>query len=270
MNISKRLPEQKAQIQETNTIGFILERDLSRNIKFSWNLWTESATRLWEHDIATTINRKVEEKDIATIGPTIEFDYRDNPYDARKGTFTTLSAEYSDPIFGSSPTVNYIKFTGSFNHYIPIIWQNLIFANSLRGGYVQNVGADPGSEIPQEKQFYLGGSSTLRGFDQRALPPEFDRDGYPRHIKHDSHYYLLKSEIRYPIYGNLKGVFFYDGGTIIITGFPLSDEFRDAAGLGIRYETPVGPVSIEYGYKLDRDKNAEEGEGRFHFSIGTF
>jgi outer membrane protein insertion porin family len=45
------------------------------------------------------------------------------------------------------------------------------------------------------------------------------------------------------------------------------ENFRRSAGLGLRYNTPVGPVALDYGIKLDR----RDGEtfGRLHFNIGT-
>ena len=43
-------------------------------------------------------------------------------------------------------------------------------------------------------------------------------------------------------------------------------EIRTGAGLGLRYLTPVGPLRIEYGLKLDRQPG--ESLGEFSFSIG--
>ena len=45
---------------------------------------------------------------------------------------------------------------------------------------------------------------------------------------------------------------------------------RYAAGLGLRYTTPVGPVAFDYGFNLDRRKSRDEPFGAFHFSIGVF
>jgi outer membrane protein assembly factor BamA len=142
----------------------------------------------------------------------------------------------------------------------------------LRGAHIQNLGTNPDAAIPSEKQFYLGGTSTLRGFDPGDIPPEYDAEGNLVKVLTDSHYYLFKTEVSFPIYGSLRGVIFYDGGAIKISGHRFEDEYRDSAGAGIRYVTPVGPVSLEYGYKLDRKrkKPLDESEGRIHFSIGTF
>jgi len=37
-------------------------------------------------------------------------------------------------------------------------------------------------------------------------------------------------------------------------------------GLGLRYNTPVGPLRVDYGHKLQREKG--ESAGELHFAIG--
>ena len=83
-----------------------------------------------------------------------------------------------------------------------------------------------------------------------------------------SYYYLLKSELRFPIFKALRGVLFHDGGAVNIAQRHEKDEYRSSVGAGIRISTPVGPVSIEYGFKLQRRER--ESIGRLHFSIGAF
>ncbi|MBX9769233.1 MAG: BamA/TamA family outer membrane protein, partial [Bdellovibrionales bacterium] len=72
----------------------------------------------------------------------------------------------------------------------------------------------------------------------------------------------------FPIKGELDGVIFYDGGSVFITGQEFIPAYRHSAGLGFRYNTPVGPVSFEYGFIIGRQSG--EGLGRLHLSIGTF
>jgi outer membrane translocation and assembly module TamA len=87
--------------------------------------------------------------------------------------------------------------------------------------------------------------------------------------------YLIKSELRFPFSGAIGGAVFYDGGAVYIDKVGFDDPYRDAAGLALRYETPVGSVSLEFGYKLDRKSDDAPGKRRedpwaIHFSIGTF
>ena len=48
----------------------------------------------------------------------------------------------------------------------------------------------------------------------------------------------------------------------------IKDPYRDSVGLGFRYNTPVGPLNLEFGWKLDRKEGEEPW--RFHLSIGAF
>jgi outer membrane translocation and assembly module TamA len=67
--------------------------------------------------------------------------------------------------------------------------------------------------------------------------------------------------------GSLKAVGFVDAGSLS-TGYDgLADSEIDyAAGLGLRLDLPIGPVRLEYGYNLTRDRG--EPAGTLHFAIG--
>ncbi len=79
---------------------------------------------------------------------------------------------------------------------------------------------------------------------------------------------LFKSEVRFPLWGNIGGSVFYDGGLVKISQLTFEDNYRDAVGFGLRYITPVGPVNAEIGFKLD--KKPYEDPVRFHLSVGSF
>ena len=91
---------------------------------------------------------------------------------------------------------------------------------------------------------------------------------------------LLNLELRFPILGNLEGVVFSDNGTVY-RRLQLVEllNWRYNMGFGFRYDTPLGPLRIDYGFKLDRrtrysvtcpDINlpCAESRGRWHFSLG--
>jgi outer membrane protein assembly factor BamA len=79
----------------------------------------------------------------------------------------------------------------------------------------------------------------------------------------------LNVELRFPLLYGLSGAAFVDGGGAYLQDRPirLLDDFRRSAGPGLRYNTPVGPISLDYGFKLDR--RSGESIGEIHFSIGT-
>ena len=61
---------------------------------------------------------------------------------------------------------------------------------------------------------------------------------------------------------------FYECPKVFIDQVNLTDRYRDSAGIGLRYNTPVGPINLEYARKLD--KKSYESEGAFHLSVGVF
>lgn len=250
--------------QNKNEIQIDLEREIGRHIKVTWTLWNFESTKIFE------INNKVSEGEqtIASIGPIIEFDYRDNIFDPTKGSYIRFTASYADPKFGGSNHIQFIKLNAAYNKYTKLGTSGIVWANSLRAGYLKNLKSTGG--VPENQIFFLGGRSTLRGFNSRSVHSRTDLGigGDLFTLKTSTHFVLLKSEFRFPFSESVGGVLFYDGGYLDIQGLQINDKYRDAAGLGIRFITPVGPVNAEFGIKLD--KHETEKFGRFHLSIGSF
>jgi outer membrane translocation and assembly module TamA len=81
---------------------------------------------------------------------------------------------------------------------------------------------------------------------------------------------ILNLEYRFPIFGSLGGVVFFDWGNVfpLINDIQVSD-LRETTGLGLRYKTPLGPLTLDYGYKLDRRfEPIRESAGEFFLSVG--
>ncbi len=67
----------------------------------------------------------------------------------------------------------------------------------------------------------------------------------------------------------LRVVTFFDAGNVYVPGnqFDFGD-VRRSAGVGFRLITPVGPIRLDYGFKLDRRRG--ESMGALGFLLGTF
>lgn len=265
------------QVTEVQSITYSAEKDFSSNILGIWDVW--SLATIKDFGVDERYPFPSETQEIATTGPTLDLDFRDNPFNPTRGTFTRWNAEFSSPNIGSTRTIEYWRSTLSFTHYSswaefqkqPVVW-----ANQVRGGYLKNLSTVPGGGVPWDKKgFTLGGQSTIRGYEagtQEVFPnrqdlglQDVDRTYY---LTSDSTMFLLKSELRFPVYGNLGGAVFYDGGSVQIQGLQFEESYRDSSGFGIRYNTPVGPLSLEMAWKL-RARAGEE-PWRIHLSIGTF
>ncbi|MBK9293272.1 MAG: BamA/TamA family outer membrane protein [Oligoflexia bacterium] len=118
----------------------ILERDLGKYSKFIFQLYGFARTKKYEiFDQAPD-----EPLDIATIGPSLIYDSRDDIFNPKRGTYTGLSIEYSSPRLNSSISVDYLKTVGNFNKYFS--FGPFVFAQELKAGYTKNLRSD--STIP--------------------------------------------------------------------------------------------------------------------------
>ncbi len=253
------------EVLESNRLNLLLEKDFTRFLKMTWVLWSISTNKEFVYPTDQILSKV----NIATIGPIIEYDKRDHPFVTRKGHYTKLSTEYGDRNLGSSDTVHYIRNALQFNTYVPAQFGGIIWASQVGGGYLKNTENKANSFVPEIKSFKLGGRDTVRGFEPNEIPGDFDKNNKPVLVRDDSHYYLLKTEFRIPLWGQIESVLFYDGGAVYVRGNEFEDPYRDSAGIGFRYQTPVGPLSVEYGRRLDR-RDLDEPSGRFHLSFGTF
>lgn len=257
---------------EVNQTTYTLEQDITSHILLAWDVWSLATVR----DFDINNEQELSLLDIATTGLTLDFDYRDHPFNPTRGLFSRLNIEYGAPWLGSTRTIEYGRGTASVAHYWPI--RSFVWANSFRVGYLKNLSREPDGAVPFDKKgLLLGGQSTIRGFTpDEAFPNRYDfgaafdttRDRYNMTTEADM--YLFKSELRFPVWGAIGGAFFYDGGAVTVRGVQIETPYRHSAGIALRYATPVGAVSFEYGVKLNPQRDRGEVPGVFHFSIGTF
>ncbi len=272
-------------IQERNEVNFLIEKQINRRLKLIWHLWDLSLLRTFVKDSGNDISKLK----IANIGPAIEWDRRDDIFVPRDGSFSVAKVEYSNPVLGSTRDENdyidFVKLTTGHINYTPLTaTKRWVLVNEVRAGYVDNLSNRPESGVPGVRLFFLGGRSTLRGYDLRdseRVPSLKEVCGSSCQsisevkVTTSSHFYLTKNEIRFPLNGdNFGGLIFYDGGAVFINGFDIEDRYRDTAGFGFRYITPIGAFTGEIGFKLDRKKESanykNENAFTIHFSMGTF
>lgn len=264
-----------ATINESSRVQFLLERDFTSHFKFIWTLWSIDSRREYQ-DPKNEVGFFSSTQNIVLIGPLLDFDYRDNPFLPTKGYRSRWSLDYSDPALGSSQRINFIRSEASFSFYQRIGKSKVVWANSVSGGYISNISNKENSGVPETYIFRLGGLTTIRGFGGSAgsekIPSDLDLNlGSGKNqlvIENNSHYYLIKSELRFPLYKDVGGVIFYDGGEVRVSGKSFERPYRQAVGVGLRYNTPLGPIVIDYAQKIQPRK--VERVSRVHFSIGTF
>ena len=117
-----------------------------------------------------------------------------------------------------------------------------------------------GREIPLIKLFRLGGYSTIRGFPEDAINVDTQK------IAGTLTFLNLRTQFDLPLVGDLKFAPFVDAGNIYIDRVKSNPFFRAGAGVGLHYMTPVGPINLDWGHKLN--PVGGEAPNQIHFSVG--
>ena len=240
-----------------------------------WEAKLSFETKVWEvfralveysfssREIFEALNTSENEDTVlGLIKPSFFLDYRNHTFNPTKGSLHSFFIEYGSPYLGANENIHYLKTGAATSWYFPfqIRKNELVLAASLRGGYAKSFLNSFG--IPADQRFYLGGRSTIRGFQEDTLGVISES----REILSTA-FVNYKLELRFPLFWKIGGALFLDGGDVSLDGFKgLSS--REAAGLGVRYQSPLGPLSLDGALILDRKE--EEAIGRIHFSIGVF
>ncbi len=194
---------------------------------------------------------------ISSLSPSIYFDKRNDPFDPTSGSLHGIVVKYASRELLSE--AEFIKGTIQSSWYIQLI-RPVVLAFSLRGGMAYGFGDD--EELPLIERFFLGGRSTVRGYSHDALGPKGDDDNPTG----GNIFALTNWELRFSLGKGFGLVTFIDAGNVWKTIDDVDDELKYTAGVGFRYNTPVGPVRIDYGHKMNKEEGDSSGE--VHFSFG--
>lgn len=194
---------------------------------------------------------------IVMVTPGLVFRTTDSFVRPKKGWLITLDSDLSKGLNHAAD--DFIRYRTGIRYYFPLS-DRLVLAARGRYGLIQPYGNS--NRVPDDQLFFLGGTATVRGFDENKLrfAPDGSAVGGREAI-------LASIEARYDLGRNLEFSAFLDSGALRqaqVQGG--SDDFRESAGIGLRYMTPVGPIGFLYGWKLDPREG--EGRGALHFSMG--
>lgn len=194
------------------------------------------------------------------LNPSIYYDSRDNYLNATKGFYGKVGVEvgklFDKKIYNDetvSPNISTVR--GKDIYKIAEIelraYHKLIFKNDTMAYRVMYGAAD--KSTPEELYFYVGGGSSVRGADSVTGRYQF----------------IGNIENRLKVEDNIQFVAFFDAGKAwgkenIDRRENNTEELRMGYGIGIRADTPLGPLRFDYAWPID-DENKK---GKFYFNVG--
>lgn len=194
---------------------------------------------------------------ISSIRPGITYDTRDNPFDPRNGVLAGLTMKVASAALLSETNFAKLVFNGSVYHELS---KHFVFAAALRSGIGRAWGS---SEIlPLAERYFLGGRTTVRGYAQDTLGPR----GSAGNPTGGNAFIDTNLELRTSLGKGIGLVTFFDSGNVWQRAGDIDWSLKHAVGVGVRYDTPVGPLRVDYGYKLKKEEGLSRSE--VFFSIG--
>ncbi len=197
--------------------------------------------------------------DLFTFSFGASQDSRNNPLQPTRGSVLRLGVEQTVPIGSGGILLNRLR--GSYSFYIPTDFIDFgfieegqpkpqAFAFNFQAGTVLG-------DLPPYEAFVVGGSNSVRGYAEGQV-------GSGRS------YFQATAEYRFPILSIIGAAIFVDYGTLLssdgaVPGQPSRVRQLPGSGLGyglgLRIQSPVGPIRVDYGFN-------NEGGSRLSFGIG--
>lgn len=198
---------------------------------------------------------------ISSIGYTLTFDNRDDIRLPTRGYRLQLQQD----IAGLGGTVSYLKTELKYAIYKEV-FDDVIAIGKSEQGLILGLGDD----VRIIDRFFLG-PDEIRGFDRAGLGPRdlATGDGLGGNL-----YYTLSGELNFPLglpeeFG-VRGSLFIDGGSLADideSGANIIDKgtMRAATGFGISWDSPFGPIRIDFTETLLSEEFDETERVNFRF-----
>jgi outer membrane protein assembly factor BamA len=225
---------------------------------------------------------------LVALRAVASYDRRDSAFVPTTGYYFSVSSELASTLRTHPADVRdedffsrFLKLQFTTSGYVPL-GKNVVIAGQLRVGRIIHL--LNGSKTYPNRAFFLGGVDTMRGYFQDELIPQdiadrivrdSDSDSVPQPlnsiVRAGDAFVLVRGEVRFPLYGQLGAGLFADIGNLWSEASNMNPfDLRPTAGAGLRLNTPVGPIAVDYGIVLKRRAYLHEPFGTLQFSIGLF
>jgi translocation and assembly module TamA len=260
LNIQLSASHQKFDAYEAKTVD--LAANIERQSNFIWQKkWTWSYGAEWLATDERGVFSSVGVKDtktflIAALPLSLGYDGSDSLLDPTRGF--RLSARVSPELSSHGGRFTYSRTQFDASAYHPLS-DRVVIAGRVRLGTIFGAGV---FRIAPSRRFYSGGGGSVRGYGYQQLGPK-DQDGDPIGGRGLAEF-GLETRIRLKQFGGNFGVVpFFDGGSLTTKSTPDFKDWRFAAGIGVRYYSSFGPIRVDLGFPLNRQK----GDGPFAVTV---
>lgn len=187
-------------------------------------------------------------------------DTRDRRVGAHRGSENSITVKYAGGGLGGD--AEFTKLEGFTSWYFPLPWTTVFHFKAAAGQVWEN----ETGKLPVYERFYLGGMNTIRGFEFGKASPIDPETG--DRIGGDKMWYT-NIEYVFPLLpeAGVRGVFFFDAGKVYAQEEDWNiDSYNKAAGVEVRWMSPMGPLRLVWGYNLD--PKDDEDSTVWDFSMG--
>ena len=226
-------------------------RKFKDDFKIGLEIKTEEAT----YDlISGQLPDNIQEGLTNSLRPILVYDTRDDRFNPTEGWYGTASIENAGGFLGGD--FAYRKYDLDLRTYLSTdifdedTGDDSKITSTINDGVLamRVVGGFGDRDLPSFAKYEIGGLGTIRGYDYKEFEGDLSL--------------VFNIEYRFPLAENLQGVVFADWGNAWDFGESMSiADLKFGTGFGIRFDTFIGPISIDYGI-------GEDQEGKTYFSIG--
>ena len=251
LNLQVSAGHQKFDAYEARTIA--LSGNIERESNFIWQkkwTWTYGAEFLATDERGVFNNSGLKDTRtflIAALPLSLGYDGSDSLLDPTRGF--RLSGRISPEYSGHGGSFGYARSQIDASAYHPVS-DRVVVAGRVRLGTIFGAGV---FDIAPSRRFYSGGGGSVRGYGYQQLGPK-DIDGDPIGGRGLAEF-GVETRIRLKQFGGNFGIVpFFDGGSLTREALPDFKDWRFAAGLGVRYYSSFGPIRLDLGVPLNRQK----------------
>lgn len=207
---------------------------------------------------------------LSKFSGSLSRDTRDDILDPSIGTFSVVTGDLAARAIGSE--VGFVKtYLQGFAYRRLPVPRRMVLALGLRlglaHGYPRTQEGQEVRDLPASERFYAGGANSARGFalDRLVNEETITPSGFPTG---GNGVVVVNSELRVNLFGKFQGAGFIDAGNVFPRASELSlIDLRPAAGFGVMYQSPVGPLRVDFGFNLNPKTFSALTERRFVYSI---